>query len=174
MSPVLRTARLVLAPVGFADAEALSRLRADPRIYASMLGGVLGRAAADRALADEIGFWGSHGVGMFTVREAGALIGLTGLHERDDGRGLALRVAFDPAARGRGLAREAAGRALRFAHDRGIDRAVAVAREDNLASRSLLRAIGMRERECFVRDGVTLVVHASEGQGRRPWTPAKA
>ncbi len=38
---------------------------------------------------------------------------MTGLHERPDARGIALRVAFDPAVRGHGLAREAAGAVLR-------------------------------------------------------------
>ena len=46
-------------------------------------------------------------------------VGITGLERRPDGRGVALRFALWPEAQGRGLAREAAGAALRFGHDAG-------------------------------------------------------
>jgi RimJ/RimL family protein N-acetyltransferase len=60
--------------------------------------------------------------------------------------------AFTPESRGQGLAREAAGAALRFAHDvAGLRRVVAVAREANIGSRTVLGAIGMRESDAFMR-----------------------
>ena len=160
----LRTGRLLLSPVGWADMPDLLRLKADPLVYAQMLGGVRGPAQVARDLAEETSFWARHGVGLWVVRpaEGGPTIGLTGLHDRPDGRGMALRFAFTPASRGRGLAREAAGAALRFAHHQaGLRRVVAVAREANIGSRTVLGAIGMRPCEHFVRGGEPMVVFES-------------
>ena len=159
----IRTGRLTLTPVGWQDIADLCELKGDPRVYATMLGGVRGPVAVASELAEDTQFWARHGVGMWTVREGGrGVVGLTGLHERTDGRGIALRFAFRPETRGRGLAREAAGAALRFAHDRAqLRRVVAVAREDNFASRTVLGAIGMRERDEFQRDGARMLIYES-------------
>ena len=57
---------------------------------------------------------------------------------------------------------QAAGAALRFAHDRaGIRRVVAVAREDNFSSRTVLGAIGMREAGTFPRGRDTMMLFES-------------
>ena len=168
----------MLAPVGWRDRDALRALKADPASFALMLGGVRTAVQADAELASDLAFWAKHGAGMWTVRDAGRdpecdlgrepLLGITGLHERPDGRGVGLRFAFWPATRGRGLAREAAGAALRFAHDRaGLPRVVAVAREDNTGSRLVLGAIGMRECGEFRRDGNLMIVHESLAAPRR-------
>lgn len=132
-----------------------------------MLGGVRFPLQATQEFAADIACWGAHGVGMFTVRDLnGTLIGTTGIHERPDGRGLALRFAFDPAFRGHGLAREAASAALSYAHDRaGLPRVVAVAREDNIASRSVLGGIGMRHVETFIRDRNVMMLYESRRTG---------
>lgn len=158
------TGRLWLRPVAYADLPALRALKADPRVFAVMLGGVRSARQADEELAADIAFWGQHGVGMWTVREAesGKFLGITGIHLRPDGRGMAIRFAFLPEAQGRGYASEAAGAALRFAHDRaGIERIVAVARQDNIGSRQVLGAIGMRETGRFERGGRTMIAYES-------------
>ena len=98
------------------------------------------------------------------VRDArsDAFLGLVGIMPRTDGRGMALRFAFDPEKRGAGYATEAAGAALRFGHQRaGLARIIAVARATNFSSRTLLGAIGMRERESFQRDGMEMLVYES-------------
>ncbi len=150
----IQTGRLWLTPVGWQDLSDLTVLKADPGVYAQMLGGVRGPLQVAEELAADVAFWSRHGVGMWMVRDLDEhAIGLTGLHERTDGRGIALRFAFRPEARGRGLAREAAGAALRFAHDRaGIPRVIAVAKETNYSSRTVLGAIGMVPVEMFERD----------------------
>ena len=92
-----------------------------------------------------MGAWGANGFGVWTIRDAvtRAFVGITGLQDRPDGRGVALRFALWPEAQGRGLAREAASAALRFGHERvGLTRIVAVAREVNFASRMVLGGIG--------------------------------
>ena len=161
---VIRTGRLVLSPVAPSDLVDLQSLKADPMVFAIMLGGVRSAIQASEELAADIAFWGAHGVGLWAVRRAAdaAFLGLTGLHHRADGRGLALRIAFTTGAHGRGYASEAAGAALRFAHDRaGIDRVVAATRETNIGSRQVLGAIGMVPCETYDRDGVTILVYES-------------
>jgi RimJ/RimL family protein N-acetyltransferase len=160
----LHTARLLLRPVCHEDLPDLCAIKADPRVFAIMLGGVRTPAQTTQELAEDIAFWGANGIGMWTVREIGRFEGLTGIIPRPDGRGLSLRFAFWPDGRGRGLAREAATAALRYAHEHaGLERVIAVAREDNVASRNLLGAIGMRECETFTRDGRTMLVYESFG-----------
>ena len=171
---ILRTARLVLRPVGGADLQDLIAIKQDPRVFAVMLGGVRSPVQTAEELARDVIAWGENGFGMWAIREAtnGKFTGLTGLERRPDGRGVALRFALWPEAQGRGLAREAAGAALRYGHqEAGLGRIVAVARETNFASRMVLGGIGMTECESFVRNGVRLLVFESVS---RPATPAGA
>jgi RimJ/RimL family protein N-acetyltransferase len=161
---IVHTGRLIMRPVAFADLDDLVALKGDPRVFAVMLGGVRTRLRTTDELAEEIQMWGRLGVGIWSVRRRTneAFLGIAGFMERADGRGLSLRFAFRPAAQGSGFAAEAAGAALRFAHDRaGLPRVVAVARADNFASRQVLGGIGLRECDRFVRDGVPMLVFES-------------
>ena len=161
----IRTGRLSLTPVGWHDIGDLCALKSDPRVYAAMLGGVRSPVQVAAELAEDTQFWVRHGVGMWMVRNLeGNVAGLTGLHERTDGRGIAIRFAFKVETQGKGLAREAAGAALRFALDRAhISRVVAVCRENNFGSRTVLGAIGMRLCEEFVRAGEPMLMFESVG-----------
>ena len=137
-------------------------LKADPLVYGQMLGGVRSRWQAIDELSEDRITWAADGIGMFAIRERRSFQGITGIHERPDGRGRALRFAVWPEARGRGLAREAASAALRFAHDQAsLPRVVAVARSDNFGSRMVLGSIGMRECDAFLRDGHVMLVYES-------------
>lgn len=165
----LRTARLILAPYGWQDLGALSAFKADPRIWAQMLGGIRSRSQTAEDLVGELRFWATHGIGMWTARDLGGdLLGVAGLHERPDARGIALRFAFNPACRGKGIAREAAGAVLQDAHRRGLTRVVAVTREDNLGSRRVLGGIGMVEEGSFAQAGHTKLLYASERRSPGP------
>jgi RimJ/RimL family protein N-acetyltransferase len=161
---VVRTGRLILRPVSYADLADLTRLKTDPRVFAVMLGGVRSPAVVADELAEDITFWGRHGMGMWAVRDAAAerFLGVTGLHLRPDGRGVALRFAMMPAAQGNGYASEAAAAALRFGHERaGLMRIVGVARETNVVSRIVLGAIGMVECDSYEREGYRVLVYES-------------
>lgn len=165
----LVTGRLRMSPVGYWDLRDLVALKGDPRAYAQMLGGVRGPQQTAEELAQDIRDWSAFGYGMWSVRALrGRFLGLTGLMHRPDGRGVALRFAFWPEARGIGMASEAASMALTYAHGTaGLERVIAVAREDNLGSRTVLGSIGMVEVERFTRDGVELLVYQSV-RHRRP------
>jgi len=160
---ILRTARLVLTPVGGGDLADLCAIKADPRVFAIMLGGVRRPEQTAAELAEDVAAWGADGFGIWAIRERdGGFVGLTGLQRRPDGRGVGLRFALWPEAQGRGLAREAAGAALRFGHAQaGLRRIVAVARESNFASRMVLGGIGMYECDGFTRQGWRMVVYQS-------------
>ncbi len=158
---VVRTARLVLAPVGWRDLADMTALKGDAGAFGLMLGGVRSRVQAEAEMAEDVAFWARRGLGIFTIREQGRFLGMTGLHERPDGRGLGLRFALFPSARGRGVAREAAAAALRFAHDAGETRVIAVARDTNFASRTTLGGIGMTVCDWFDRDGHVMLVYES-------------
>jgi RimJ/RimL family protein N-acetyltransferase len=162
------TGRLIMTPVALRDLRDLAALKAHPRAFAQMLGGVRTPAQTSEELATEIQSWGAHGFGMWTVRarDGGRFLGVTGLLHRPDGRGVALRFAFWPKARGLGAAREAASAALFYAHDKaGLQRVIAVVREDNFASRTVLGGIGMVEVDRFQRDGAELLVYESLRHG---------
>jgi RimJ/RimL family protein N-acetyltransferase len=163
----LLTARLILTPVGGADLADLRTLKADPRVFAVMLGGVRSWAETADELAEDVIFWGAHGYGIWAVRErsGNGFMGVAGLKDRPDGRGVALRFALWPEAQGRGLAREAAFAALRFGHERaGLPRIVAVARASNFASRTVLGGIGMTECDTFTQRGFAMVLYESRAR----------
>ncbi|MBV9202637.1 MAG: GNAT family N-acetyltransferase, partial [Alphaproteobacteria bacterium] len=104
-----------------------------------------------------------------------AFTGITGLEHRTDARGVALRFALWPEAQGRGLAREAASAALRFGHERALlPRIIAVARQSNFASRTVLGSIGMSEAGIFEQNGWPMVVYESVNRLPGPGLPAGA
>jgi RimJ/RimL family protein N-acetyltransferase len=177
MNPLwtLRTPRLFLTPVSGADLADLRAIKADPRVFAIMLGGVRTWQQTAEELTRDVVAWGANGFGIWTIRAAatGQFVGITGLEHRLDGRGVALRFALGPEAQGHGLAREAASAALRFGHDQaGLQRIVAVARENNFASRMVLGGIGMTECDGFLQQGHQMVMYQSVVS--RPAPPADA
>eukprot|EP01037_Dinobryon_pediforme_P002664 gene2664-2703_t len=160
----LQTGRLVLSPVAWSDLADITTLKGDPRAYGVMLGGVRGPARVSEELGHEISDWGRLGYGLWAIRklQTAEFVGMVGLQSRPDGLGVGMRFALMPQAQGFGYGSEAAAAALRFGHDVvGLLRIVAVAREDNFASRTVLGAIGMTETWTFHRDGVRLIVYAS-------------
>ena len=160
----LQTGRLLLRPVNWRDLRNLIALKGDPRAYAPMLGGVRPPLVVADELAEEVAAWSQYGYGIFALhtRDTLRFIGIAGLQNRADGRGVALRFALRPEEQGHGYASEAASAVLRYGHERcGLRRIVAVAREDNVGSRQVIGAIGMIERERFQRDGVLLLVFES-------------
>ncbi|WP_298216452.1 GNAT family N-acetyltransferase [Acidocella sp.] len=165
---IIATARTRMTPVGYWDLPDLVRLKGDPRAFALMLGGVRTPVQTAEDLAHDIRDWGRHGHGMWAVRaRRGQFLGITALMHRPDGRGVALRFAFLPQAWGLGLASETASAALTYGHDAaGLERIVAVAREDNLGSLQVLGSIGMFRAGEFNRNGNLMIVYQSVKTGK--------
>ena len=159
----LTTARLSLLPPGREHLPDLIRLKADERVFGFMLHGTRSPERTKEELEDDMEFWLVRGYGTWSVfeRATGEFLGIAGLMERPDGRGVALRFALWPECRGKGYAREAAAAALEFGHRAGLSRIIAVARESNLASRGVLADIGMREAGEFRHQGHRMVLFES-------------
>lgn len=152
-----------MLPPGAEHLDELVRLKADERVFGFMLHGVRTAARTAEELEDDIDFWQVRGYGTWSVflRGAGDFLGITGLMERSDGRGVALRYALWPECRGHGYAREAAAAALEFGHRAGVPRIIGVARDSNSASRSVMTDIGMAECGEFTHRGYRMVVFES-------------
>ncbi len=160
---IVRTERLTLLPVGRENLPDLTRLKADERVYGYMLHGVRSPERTREELEDDVDFWEVRGYGTWAVHEtaSGDFLGIVGLAERPDGRGVAIRYALWPEVRGRGYAREAAEAALRFGHAAGLDRIVGIAREDNARSRAIMLDLGMRPCGEFRNAGSRMLIHES-------------
>jgi RimJ/RimL family protein N-acetyltransferase len=160
---MLTTARLSLLPPGREHLPELIRLKADERVFGFMLHGVRTPQRTREELEDDIEFWLVRGYGTWSVfeRAGGDFLGICGLMERPDGRGVALRFALWPECRGQGYAREAAVATLEFGHRAGLRRIIAVARESNQASRAVLTDIGMREAGEFLHQGHRMLLFES-------------
>ena len=61
---VLRTARLVLTPVNGSDLPDLRAFKADPLVFAVMMGGVRNCAQTAEDLAHDVMNWGRYGFGI--------------------------------------------------------------------------------------------------------------
>ena len=159
----LRTARLSLLPPGPEHLPDLIRLKEDERVFGPMLHGTRTPDRTRQELEDDIEFWLVRGYGTWSVFEQGTgeFLGICGLMERPDGRGVALRFALWPECRGKGYAREAATATLEFGHRAGLPRIIAVARESNHASRGVLTDIGMRACGDFRHQGRRMLVFES-------------
>ncbi len=164
-SRIVTTERLMMIPPGKENLPDLTRLKADERVFGWMLHGVRTPGRTAEELADDIDFWEVRGYGTWCVftRDAGDFLGICGFMERPDGRGVALRYALWPACRGKGYAREAARAALAFGHRAGLARIIAVAREENVASRAVLADIGMALASEHCHQGHRMLVFESLG-----------
>ncbi len=160
---VITTARLSLLPPAPEQLPDLIRLKADERVFGFMLHGTRSAERTRDELEDDMEFWAVRGYGIWSVFERGngEFLGICGLMERPDGRGVALRYALWPECRGKGYAREAARAALDFGHAAGLQRIIAVAREANEASCEVMEDIGMRPASGFARKGEAMVVYES-------------
>ena len=160
---LLNTERLMLIPPGRENLPDLIRLKADERVFGWMLHGVRSPERTREELEDDADFWEVRGYGTWCVfeRVTGDFLGICGFMERPDGRGVALRYALWPECRGKGYAREAARAALAFGHRAGLARIIAVAREENEASRGVLADIGMTPAGEFRHQGHRMLVFES-------------
>jgi ribosomal-protein-alanine N-acetyltransferase len=155
----LATDRLILAPPADADRETFVGFFADPEVMAVRKFGVLDRPAAEAAFDEMLAHWRDHGFGMRLVRDRadGSFLGECGLRRIEAGE-VELSYGLLPAARGRGLATEAAAAVLAEGFGRlALPEVVAFARADNAVSRRVLEKLGFALAASF-RDGAVVVV----------------
>ena|SRR5450755_2258586 len=143
---LVTTERLRLRRVTAADAPALVAISTDPHTNEHRPGGAPSRAQSNEIVNGFISDWEQHGIGYWVVEHLGTVIGIAGvrpirLHGRDCWN---LYYRFSPDSWGKGLAAEAARRALAAARECDPTRPiVARTRPDNVAAARLAQTIGM-------------------------------
>lgn len=154
MTPLLRSARLILRPWRDEDLDALARLCADPEVMAHFPA-PLDRSGSEALLRRLQEHQDEHGFTFWYLQRQAdaAFVGFAGLAR------VGFAAHFTPAVEigwrlarpywGQGYAREAAQRALHFAFEElAVDQVVAFTTPGNQRSWGLMERLGMR------RDGV--------------------
>lgn len=143
----LRTERLELTPVSPADLGELHSLYTDPDVRRHLWDDlVVDQLETDNVIRASLRTFRSHQYGLWRLqhRAQQSLVGCAGL--RETGLEAELVVAIQPQLQRQGYAREASlavlGHALRKLR---LRRVVAMCDVANVASRSLVTALGMRE-----------------------------
>lgn len=142
----------------------MAEFYADP--VSSFYGGPCGREDAWRKFAAYPGHWALRGYGPWALEEksSGSFVGLSGLWFPEGWYAPEITWALVPAHHGKGLATEAARRALRAAYeDFGWSTAVSVIALDNKPSMAVAERLGAtKEAEVDYRYGrASLYRHAS-------------
>jgi RimJ/RimL family protein N-acetyltransferase len=159
-APPLETERLRLCPFMPADADDLFRVYSDPLVMRYISRGVRSREETITALADQIEHWRQHGFGMWALREKRSddFIGRCGLRVLDRTQEVEVGYTLARSAWGKGYATEAARQALSFGFEEaGLERIVAVAQPENVASRHVMEKLGMRfEKDAYFYDSIVV------------------
>ncbi|MBI1416019.1 MAG: GNAT family N-acetyltransferase [Limimaricola sp.] len=141
--PTLETERLVLRPPALRDFEAYAAFLASDR--AAGIGGPRPRDMAFGDFCALIGHWHLRGYGRWVVadRHTDAALGVVGLMLPEGWPEPEIAWSVFAGAEGRGIAREAAIRARRYAYETlGWTRVVSCTKADNLRSIALARRLG--------------------------------
>jgi ribosomal-protein-alanine N-acetyltransferase len=140
------TARLRLRPFVPGDFEELFRLYSDPEVMRYIGQGVRTPEETEQGLNRGLGHWRDRGFGMWAAydKASGKFVGRCGIQPLHDTGQVELGYALHQEFWGRGLATEASLAALRFGfHTIGLERIVAIARPENMASRHVMEKVGM-------------------------------
>jgi RimJ/RimL family protein N-acetyltransferase len=159
--PVIETERLILRGWREDDFEPFAALYADP-VDARYVGGVHARDDAWRRMASIAGHWLLRGYGTWALEDktTGKLAGWSGLWAPEGMPGCDLGWTLLPAMRGRGLAREAALRARRFAYETlGWETIMSLIHPDNARSIRVAETLGARFERLTPFRGADLAIY---------------
>jgi ribosomal-protein-alanine N-acetyltransferase len=160
---MLETDRLIVRAFVAEDFDRLYALRADEEV-ARYLGGTenLAEKVATR-LRYYVEHHARHGyaMGVASLRSSPGMIGWGGLQHLDDGAEIEVGYAFARAHWGRGYATELATAWLRYGFEHlGLERIVAVADPENVASRHVMEKLGMTYEKNIIHYGHDTVYYA--------------
>lgn len=145
--PTRETERLILRPFTTEDVDAYhTQIRGDPDVMQFLLSKPQTREQVATIIERLLGAWERDKLGMWAVIEkaSGAFIGHAGLWMIQNTPDVEVAYALGKAYWGKGYATEAARESLRFGfEDCKLPKIVAVAKEENAASRHVLEKIGM-------------------------------
>ena len=160
---ILATPRLVMRPAADGDLPDLVALMADPEVAGRLYHGVLDEAGARALLETYKETWQAHGYGVWSLRrrDDDGFIGVCGLWNRDDGLGVATRVAIARAGWGQDFAAEAGRAMLRYAFEAvRLPRLISITRATNPTAERVLIRIGWRLEERMEKDGRPILRYA--------------
>ncbi len=160
---ILTTPRLTMRPAANSDLSDLIELMADPEVAGRLYHGVLDAAGARALLETYKSTWQEHGYGVWSLRrrDDGGFIGVCGLWNRDDGLGVATRVAIARAAWGQDFAGEAGRAMLYYAFEVAhLPRLISITRATNPTAERVLIRMGWRLEERMEKDGRIILRYA--------------
>jgi ribosomal-protein-alanine N-acetyltransferase len=171
----VETERLLLRRLTEDDIENYYLLFTDPEVtrYLPTRGEPIPREQFEGAVERGGKHWDTHGYGIWVVceRDTGELIGQCGLRFLDDVNETEVLYAFARPTWGRGYATEASRAALEWGFDRGLlERVVAYAVPENVASTHVMEKLGMRFEEAihiFGLDAVRYAISLDEWRAAR-------
>lgn len=135
------------------DVDALAALCANPDVMRYVGHSVRTREETETELHRMMAHWQAHGFSIWKLveKETGGFVGRAGLIYLDNTPEIEVGYALDCPFWGRGLATEAARVSLQFGVDTlGLERIVAIARPENLASQRVMQKLGMTyEKDAF-------------------------
>jgi RimJ/RimL family protein N-acetyltransferase len=144
--PVVETERLTLRGFVPGDLDRLAEILGDPVVMRYMPGSrPWPREAAERELGRIIGHWKRHGYGRWAVVHGdGRMIGWCGIEYLKELGETEIAYLLDRGYWNRGYATEAARFSVEFGLDElGLEKIIALAFPENIASRRVMEKIGM-------------------------------
>ena len=139
-----RTARLLLRPIAFSDADFAVALFARPELVAHRPDRTpVPPDSTRKSLTADMAHWDAHSFGRWTIELDGLVIGFGGLTRRNGFGGLNLSYHLEPTAWRRGFATEIVAEALAVAFGPlKQTRVFGLVRPANLASRRVMQKAG--------------------------------
>jgi ribosomal-protein-alanine N-acetyltransferase len=167
----IETARLVLRPFTLDDVPDYAAIRANPEVMRFFPAtDEAPEVGALRVIAHFMGHWRDPGYGPWAAIEkaSGRLIGHLGLRHMPEFGETEILYILDSAVWRRGLATEGAAAARDHAFDiLGLDRVMAIALPENVASTGVMTKIGMRFEKMAAYKGLEVAYYALNRSGRR-------
>jgi RimJ/RimL family protein N-acetyltransferase len=143
--PEIETARLQLRHFTLDDFDDLFRIYSDPEVMRYL--SLRTKEQTQASLCKHIQHWQEHNFGMYAVidKESGKMIGRCGLGFLDNTPEVELGYVFDKSYWNMGLATEASKATLNYGFEEiKLDRIVAIAKPENIASVRVIQKIGMK------------------------------
>ncbi|MGG6266642.1 GNAT family N-acetyltransferase [Leptolyngbya sp. AN03gr2] len=143
----LETERLWLRPFKYEDLDRLAEIFGNPEVMRFISSGTRTRAELEAGFPAKLERFDRWGFGMWAVIEKASqtFLGRCGLIHLDGTPEVELGYTLDQIYWNRGFATEASIACLRFGFEQaGLERIVAIAQPENIASQRVMQKVGMR------------------------------
>lgn len=171
-TPVIKTERLTLRGFALDDLDHLAAILGDPQVMRYMPGGKpYPRERAGTTLNNLLNHWDQHGFGWWAVicNADARLIGWCGLGHVNELAEIEVAYLLDRPYWGKGFATESAHASLRYGFEElKLDRIIALAHTENIASQRVMQKIGMVYETELHLWGLDLVQYAITQDVHRP------